>query len=148
METENAKPSTGAVKRPWEGTTLGVIDIVGVVFAGIGMAMLSVAILGGGAILSQMSTTAGGQAFPMASFIGTLGAFLLIPMILFFVLGIFIIIGIFKGQKWAIIVSIIFSVLALLSAFGNGIQYFPLALNAFLLYLEIMCVKHPFYNHK
>ena len=148
MENENTQVQTHGVKRPWEGTTLGVLDIIGLVLSGIALAMLTFAIVGGGAILSQMAQGSEMQNFPMASFLGTMGTFLLIPVILFFILGVFITVGIFKGQKWAVIVSIIFTALALLSSFSQGIQYFSLALNAFFLYLEIMCIKHPFYNKK
>ncbi|MCD6109209.1 hypothetical protein J7J83_00380 [bacterium] len=148
MENENTQVQTHGVKRPWEGTTIGVLDIIGLVLMGIVLVILIFAVIGGGAMLSQMLQGSGMQNFPMASFLATMGTFLLIPVILFFILGIFITVGIFKGQKWAIIVSIIFTVLALLSSFSQGVQYLSLALNAFVLYLEIMCVKHPFYNKK
>ncbi len=64
------------------------------------------------------------------------------------VLGIFMARGAFKGQKWSPIVSIVFAALAIaviLTSFSNS-QLFSLALNAFTLYVAVMCVKHPYFN--
>jgi hypothetical protein len=138
-----------AVKRPWQGTFLGVLNVIGLVLLGLLSIALIVILIGGGAALTQMmEQSAEIAAFPMASMFTTMGAILLIPVLAIFVLGVFITMGIFKGQKWAIIVSIIFTALSLLSSFANmdSIQWFGLALTAFVLYLEIMCVKNPFYN--
>jgi len=66
---------------------------------------------------------------------------------LILILEIFIIKGIFKGKKWAVIVCAIFTVLCLLSAIIN-IEIFSVLLNGFFLYTEIICIKHPFYNQK
>lgn len=144
-----AAATPSAVKRPWQGTFLGVLNIIGLVFLGIMSIVLLIMLVGGGAAISQMmEQSAEMVAFPMASMLTTMGAILFIPVLAIFVLVIFITIGIFKGQKWSIIVSIIFTVLGLLSAFTNmqDIQFGSLLLNGFVLYLEIMCIKNPFYN--
>lgn len=138
-----------AVKRPWQGTFLGVLNVIGLVLLGLlSIALIFILIGSGTAITQMMEQSAEMAAFPMASMFTTMGAILLVPVLAIFVLGLFITMGIFKGQKWAIIVSIIFTVLSLLSSFANmeSIQWFGLALTAFVLYLEIMCVKNPFYN--
>ncbi len=141
--------TTKVKERPWQGTTLGVLYIIGLIILGLMITALIVAIAGGGAMLSQMMQQSSEIAsFPIETFLGTMGTLLLIPIIGIFILIIFMTIGIFKGQNWAVIVAIIFTVLGLLSCFTNNIHYFSLALNAFILYLEIMCVKHPFYTHK
>ena len=138
-----------ASKRPWQGTFLGVLDIIGLVLMGLMSIFLLIALVGGGAMISQMmESNAEMAALPMASLFGTMGAIILVPVLAIFILGLFITIGIFKGQKWSIIVSIIFTVLGILSVFSNmgDINFSMLLINAFVLYLEIMCLKDPFYN--
>lgn len=151
MEGEETKPAAtvSAVKRPWQGTFLGVLNIIGLVLLGLMSIFLVIVLVGGGAAISQMmEQSAEMAAFPMASMFTTMGAILLVPLLAIFVLGIFITMGIFKGQKWAIIVSLIFTALGLLSNFTNMdmIQWGSVALTAFVIYLEIACVKNPFYK--
>ena len=137
-------------KRPWQGTFLGVLNVIGLVLIGLISIFLLIAIVGGGAMISQMiESSAEIASLPIASLFGTMGSILLVPVFAIFALGLFITIGIFKGQKWSIIVSIIFTVLGILSAFSNmgDINFSILLINAFVLYLEVMCLKDPFYNN-
>jgi len=68
-----------------------------------------------------------------------------VVMIPFLILGLFITIGLFKGQKWAVILSLIFTVIGTV---GNitTLSYLGLAFNAFFIYCLIICLKEPFYN--
>jgi len=66
---------------------------------------------------------------------------------LFWILVFFITRGIFKGQKWAIIVALVFTALSLLSAVMNISQmYMSLIISAGMLYLEVVCLKDPYFN--
>lgn len=128
--------------RPWQGTLLGIFNVIGLVFLGGAMVFIMVMILGGGAIMSQMATE---TSFPFAQFMGTMGTIVIIPLLAIFVLGVFITLGIFKGQKWAIIVSIVFTILSLLSSLSNAETAY-IVVNGVLLYAEIVCLRDPFYN--
>lgn len=148
-ETVKTPVPTNPSRRPWQGTFLGVLNIIGLVFLGLITIFLIIMLVGGGAAITQMmQQSAEMTTLPFASMLGTIGVILIIPVLAIFVLEIFITMGIFKGKKWTVIVSIVFTALALLSAFTNmnSIQLGSLALNGFVLYLEIMCIKHPFYN--
>ena len=137
-------PTAGAVVRPWYGTLLGVLNAIGAGLLGLlslGVLLLSVM---GGTILSQMSDS--GVQIP--SFItGAVGLIFLVPMIGLLVLSIFMTLGYFKGARWAVIVSMVFGILSVLSSLGS-IRYSiaPLVLNGLMLWAEVMCLKHPYYS--
>jgi hypothetical protein len=144
MAKTTSTPSASV--RPWQGTLLGVLNAIGVgLLALLTLGVLLLSIMGS-TILSQMTTS--GVQIP--SFItGVVGFILLVPMIGFLVLGIFITLGFFKGAQWAVIVSIVFTVLGLLSALGSiRMSIVPLVIDALILWAEIICYKHPFYNKK
>ncbi|MBD3157101.1 hypothetical protein GF369_04715 [Candidatus Peregrinibacteria bacterium] len=128
--------------RPWQGTLLGVFNIIGLVFLGIAMVVILIMITGGGAMLSQMAPQ---TSFPLPQFIGTMGVIVILPLLAIFVLGVFITLGIFKGQKWAIIVSIVFTILSLITSVSQAETTY-IIVNGILLYAEIVCLKDPFYN--
>lgn len=137
--------SVSGKKRPWQGTVLAVLNIIGVVFAFIfGLLFLVlVGILGG--MGGAMEPEVGGM------FAGLMGGLAIgggIFMIAIGVLLIFMARGALKGQKWSPIVSIVFGVLGILGALGayDSSMLPTLAINAFILYLGVMCVRHPFYN--
>ncbi len=139
-------PTPSASIRPWQGTLLGVLNAIGVGF----LALLALGVLlmsfMGGAILSQMSES--GVQIP--SFVtGALGLILLIPLLAFLALGIFITLGFFKGTRWVVIVSIVFTALGVLSALSSvRASIVPLVIDGLVLWAEIICYKHPFYNKK
>lgn len=129
--------------RPWQGTVLGVFNIISLVVA----VMLLLFISFGSSFVAQITQD------PMVTAVmgfGVMVVFLLaIP---FLVLAVFVTIGVFKGQKWTIIVMLIFSVigiLGVLSEMFSGVgdtPYVPLAINGFILYCEIASLKSPFYK--
>ncbi|MCK9186426.1 hypothetical protein M0P48_03235 [Candidatus Gracilibacteria bacterium] len=132
--------------RPWQGTFLAVLNIIATVFL----------FLGGLAFLAFQGMVTGLMTAPSVEVEGSAGALALLTgmgavagviLLAIGVLYIFMTIGIFKGQKWAVIVSLVFSVLAVVSSlinFNVGI----LLVNAFVLYLAVMCYRHPFYGAK
>ena len=137
--------SVSGKKRPWQGTVLAILNIIGVVFAFIfGLLFLVlIGLLGG--VGGTMEPEMGGM------FVGMMGGFAIgggIFMIAIGVLLIFMARGALKGQKWSPIVSIVFAVLGILGALSayDSSMLLTLVLNAFILYLGVMCVKHPFYK--
>ncbi|MFH0820439.1 MAG: hypothetical protein V1908_01560 [Candidatus Peregrinibacteria bacterium] len=144
METSNNSLSNQQVSRPWQGTMLGVLNIISLILLGITLVFFIIMMVGGGAMFSEMVQ---GSGLPIASMFGAMGALLLVPLILIFTLGIFITRGIFKGQKWAIIVTMIFTVLALLYSLFD-VVIVSIIINGLFLYAEVICLKNPFYNKK
>ena len=152
--------------RPWQGTALGVIDIIGVVMTGffflisLFMAeMLSTMfsaqpqIMEGsvefeGAIEGlEMAPEVGGAMFAGLGLM--LGGVFLVTT----VLGIFMAIGAFKGQKWSPILTIILVGLSIVTTlFGimdaTSGTFVALVFNAFVMYCAIMSVKSPFFSKK
>jgi len=65
------------------------------------------------------------------------------------VLAIFMAKGAFKGQKWTVILSLIFAALGFLSALahtGNSGDLFGLVINGFTGYCAIRCLKSSYYK--
>ena len=105
-----------------------------------------------------------GGAFGESELVGFLvvgGAVLLLILLFFilpfFILSIFMSIGFLKGWRWAVIVAIACSGLCILSdlfGFTTGditdmaSSFTGLIIGGFFLYLEIICLQHPFYNQK
>lgn len=149
--------------RPWHGTALGVIDIIATVFSFLfgllflmfqgllnsffgeatGTMMVNGVQVEGVEAAEALETVEG-----ILPLLASLGIVVGVVLLGFGVLGIFMAKGAFKGQKWSPIVSIVFSALALvgiLASFSNS-QLFSLALNAFILYVAVMCVKNPYFK--
>ena len=130
-------------QRPWQGTVIGVFQIIGIFV----LTILALAfIFGAGFIGALISKYAQDVDFPVGV-IGA-GAMLIIGLVVFLplvILNIFITIGIFKGKKWAVIIALIFTSLGIL---GNLVSFniFGLVLSGFILYCEIACLKEPFYK--
>ncbi len=132
--------------RPWQGTLLGVVNIVALVMAGI---MIMFVMLGSSFISGMMDDPA------FSSIFGAGALMILLLVVPFVILGVLVTIGIFKGQKWAVIVMLIFTAIALVSALsggfmnGGGYGYNGLGsivINGFLLYCGIVALKDPFYK--
>jgi hypothetical protein len=122
--------------RPWQGTTVGVLNIIGIVFSAL---MVLGLLLGGAAIATALEEA--GMAI-LAGVGTTIIAIALIPII---ILAIFITIGLFKGQKWSVIVSL---VLTALSALGSVFTFniFGIIIYGFVIYCLVACMKDPYYN--
>ena len=128
------KSAVVAVSRPWQGTFLAVLDIIGLVIIGI---FIPVLLFGASLLVSVLPAAWAGMTMVIALiFVGL------------WVLELFIVIGLFKGQKWVLFVSIVFSALALIGGFYPTINFFTLLMNGFMLYLAYACLNHPFYNKK
>lgn len=128
------KPAVLVEGRPWQGTFLAVLGIIGLVILGIFIPMLFI----GATFLAAMLPSA------LAGMTMILG----LVVIGLWVLELFIVIGLFKGQKWVLIVSMVFSALALIGGFYPTFSIFTLLMNGFMLYLAYTCLNHPFYNKK
>ena len=130
--------------RPWQGTFLGIINIISLASAAIVVMVL----------MFGSSFIAGMAQDPTFSFIFGAGALAIIMFALpFIVLEVFVTIGVFKGQKWAIIIMLIFTIIALIGGMGSlfsgnsNYNYFgSFVFNAFMLYCEIFSLKNPFYK--
>jgi len=135
--------------RPWQGTALGVVDIISAVFSflGGGLFLLAQGLMMGFMGAADEVTAEGAGAFAMFAGMGIIAGVVLIAL---GVLSIFMARGSFKGQKWSVIVAMVLSALGILSSlatFGGG-MIFNLAINGFVLYLAYMCYKNPFYSAK
>ena len=138
MELQNEN-----IVRPWQGTLLGIVNIIGLVMAAFMVLLL----------MFGSSFLAGFVDEPDFAFIFGLGAlFLMLLVIPFIILGVFVTIGIFKGQRWAVIVMLVFTAIALLSALANiftGTEHHAwgsLIINGFVFYCEIAVLKDPYYK--
>lgn len=84
--------------------------------------------------------------------LSALKATVLIPIIGSILLGVFLVRGLLKGQKWAPIFLTIFHGIALLFMgiwiTGDTRWAIPFAIVLFLIALEIECWIHPFFRHK
>jgi hypothetical protein len=131
-------------QRPWQGTVLGVVNIIGLVVS----TMVLMLVMFGSSFLAGMADD------PVFSFIFGAGALVITLLVLpLIILGVFMTIGLFKGQKWAVIMMLIFTVIALISGLGgiagsgSGYNDFGnVVVNAFLLYCGIVALKDPYYN--
>ena len=114
--------------RPWQGTLLGVISIV----------HFAVLLIGIYALLTLSQQMSGGG-----------GATTWIVLILAAILFTILIINLFKGANWALLIYMIITVLILINALTNlasgGI--IGLLINGTILGLQIFCLKHPYYEN-
>jgi len=125
----------GDVKRPWQGTLLGILNIIGLV----GLALLTIAAFIGGSMLASL--------IPVWGMLGGIGMALGFIFMAIWILVFFMTRGIFKGQKWTIILSLIFTALGLLgSIMSIKTMFFSAIIYAGMLYLEVVCLKDPYYN--
>jgi len=125
--------------RPWQGTFLGVIGIIGLVLSGLGILLLAAVVLGLGAFMSASD-------LPMLGALGS-GFIGFILMLVFFALGIFITIGIFKGEKWSVIAMAAFTALSILQAIFVQFSIFGLLINGFFAWMEYTCYLDSFYTY-
>ncbi len=131
------------LSRPWQGTVLGVVNILGLAVFGV---MLMILFFGGNFLTEFVQDSQLSMIFGLGTII------IMIFMIPFVILGVFVTIGTFKGQKWAVIVMLIFTALALFGALSSlftadGSNVFgSLVINGFILYCAIASLKDPFYK--
>ena len=150
VETKKVEPavktasasSIKKVTRPWQGTVLAVFNIIGLIITIMFMPFVLLIILGG-SMLGFIEEAGPG----LAMLLGGGGVALLLMLLFFFVLEIFIVRGLFKGQKWVIILSLIFSAMSAVQLVLN-FDLFSALIIALFVYLEIACLLHPFYGGK
>jgi len=123
------------IERPDAGTFLGVLYIIGLVLAGIGLIIVAAIFLGLGAIVGNISGLLG---------IGN-GLFEFIKLLIFFVIGIYAVNGIFKGDKNSIYILAAFTALSTFQSLYH-FSIFGLAINGLFAWLEYTCYIDPFYN--
>jgi hypothetical protein len=129
------------VERPWQGTLLFVLNIIFLI--GIAFTILSLFLAGVFGILTYNNN------YPvlLGVLVGLSLLVFLLALVSFFILEIFVTIGLFKGKKWAIITMLIFA------SFDLMVTVFTFNLLSFIIlviffYLEITCLAHPFYKSK
>lgn len=127
--------------KPWQSIMLAWLQLALLVF--------SVVIL----VLTGIFGIAGFKAGEMGAIIGFFGVVGLVFLIPLNVLEVFVVIGIFKGKKWAVVVALIFTLLALPFVFfsisGGIFLFLPVLIFYILnLWMEIKCLKHPYFKQK
>lgn len=138
---EEVKNEKQEIKRPWQGTILALLQ--GGFLVKIGFQILLM-ILGGATGATFYLVTG---RLKESVFLFILILFLCIILTIFLVL----ITGYIKGWKWTIIIAIILYSLGVIMNVTNieMANNFPRGiLIGFMLYLAIICLKHPFYNQK
>ena len=138
---KSAPTKNDSSTRPWQGTVLAVLNIIGLIFTAMFIPFAILIIVGGG-MLSFME-----DVNPIIGLLfGGGGLVFLFILLFFFILGVFVIRGLFKGRRWTIIVSLIFSILSLVGVVFD-FSFFSLIVTSLFLYLEITCLMHPFYGN-
>lgn len=140
-------------QRPWQGTALAVLSILGLIVTGMIIILLLAAGFGSDVIverLSQISEADLGTDYGLASagikWIVGIMLFTILPL---WIVQIFVTRGMFRGTRWTIIYSIVLTSLAILGQLPAIILppvMLVFALNCFMLYLEIVCLQHPYYK--
>ncbi|MCX6807565.1 MAG: hypothetical protein NTZ80_02040 [Patescibacteria group bacterium] len=133
---------------PWQGIVLGIFAIISAIIT----LALTITFLAGGNIISSVFSSLATVGVP--GFISSLATTVGIICLLFMILYIFMAIGIFKGQKWSIVVYLILMILGVL--FGIGFLASEVTIYSsvnFLVHLilgifSIQMLKNPYYNNK
>lgn len=135
------------VKRPWQGTTWAWMSIIGTVILTLFAIALFFGFVGMGMVMENELAKEG---LNPSTFMMGLSAIVFILFVPLLILEILLIVGFFKGWKWAVIVAIIFESLGILSMLVSFKleDFIYLLLGGFMLYLAIACLQDPFYNKK
>ncbi|PCH93051.1 MAG: hypothetical protein COB85_07555 [Bacteroidetes bacterium] len=126
------------VERPWQGTLLGVINAITLIT----LMGLLIFLLAGPHFLS-------GIVPQLSAMMSTFGLMLLAPLGAFVFLAYYVTRGVFRGQKWSVVFLTILYGLSVASAVTSLPQSaVSMIISALLLWMGIVCWKHPFYNPK
>ncbi len=121
---------------PWQGILLGILGSLGI---------LSLVFILGSLFMAKGLITPYLEETPFALLLGA-GSLAVILILTFGIaICISIVYGVFKGQIWAIIILLLFTGMNLLGALFS-VSVMAIFSYIFLLYCEIVCVRHPFYN--
>lgn len=129
-------------QRPWQGTILAILNIIGLVFSFFIVVVLFAALLFGAAFLEPYM---GNIDLPVSLGITAVLLIVMAFIVPFSILYIFITVGIFKGAKWAIIAHLVLTALGLLGNF-TAMHFMAILFQAFIVYACIVCLKDPYYN--
>jgi len=129
------------IERPWQGTALAVLQILNTLVIAAILAVMMVAGFEG---------FKGGEMGFIVGVAGVGGLVFLLPLLIAMIL---MIIALFKGRRWAVVVALIISILAffpVMFTLGEGLGVFlpVFVFWGFTLWLEIACLKNPFYAKK
>lgn len=154
----SAGGSVAGVDRPWQATTLGVLDVIGVVFAflfavmslflrGVFEGFLSSAEV---ADLEGVSDAAGMSITGLGGLVGGMMVAVGVFFVFLGILGIFMARGAFKGQKWSPITTIVLAGLAIVGAVSDfnfdSSVIVGLVINVFMIYLAFACMRHQYFG--
>lgn len=128
---------------PWQGTVLGIIGVVQILFSILFLfiALFGIAI---GGLFSSFAIPDLGAMIPSLA-IGVVILLLLFIGLPLFILKVVVTIGIFKGKRWAVVVTIVFAALGFMANIGD-FNFGWLIFSAIEMGLAIVCLREPFYN--
>jgi hypothetical protein len=130
------------VRRPWQGTLLGIFYILVGVLLGLALIFLTLAVINGGmeALTQKVETD---SSFIL--FFQSLNIPISLVTLICFVLEIIIVKGFFTGTKWVVIFSLILMAYSLISSLIS-LEIIYIIVYSFLTWANIICLKHPFYK--
>nr|MBD3621801.1 hypothetical protein [Sunxiuqinia sp.] len=128
---------------PWQGTVLGIIGVAQILFS---ILFLFIALFGiaVGGLFTSFAIPDLGAMIPSLA-IGVIVLLMLFIGLPLFILKVVVTIGIFRGKRWAVIITIVFAALGFIANMGN-FNFIWLIFSAVELGLAIVCLSDPFYN--
>ena len=137
-QTKGKTLENNPLRRPWQGTALGILCLIGILLIALFVGKLGYE---------------GFRAGEMGNMIGIFavsGLIFLIPLV---ILKVIMAIGILRGKKWAIILMLVFTALSIMGGILSITLGFVVFLgvilyHGLLMWAEIICLKHPYYNRK
>ena len=135
------KRANTGTSRPWQATMFAWLSIAGALSALI-IVLFVTKLAYEGFVAGEMGT--------MIGIFGLVGLLFLLPWL---ILAIVVAIGNFKGKKWSLILSLIFTVIGIPAAFFTlatvpAVLLVVMFFLALMLWVEIICLKHPYYHKK
>ncbi|WP_299578511.1 hypothetical protein [uncultured Sunxiuqinia sp.] len=128
---------------PWQGTVLGLIGVAQILFSILFFFVIMLGLTVGG-LFSAFALPDVESLLPSLA-IGSIGVLVVIFGLPFFILKVLVTIGLFRGKRWTVIVTIVFAALGLMMHLGS-FNLFWLTFTAIELGLAIVCLRDPFYN--
>jgi len=138
----------GVIKRTWRWTILWIFKIIELILIFWLMLLFALPMLWGGLSIFGAWAVAWTEWVDwIMAMILWFWAIIIAPFALAFVFQFFVTRWIFKWQRWSIIFIIIVSSILLILSLSK-LQVEGMTFNAFVLFMAISCVKHPFYAKK
>ena len=135
------KRANTGTSRPWQAAMFAWLSIAGALSALIIVLFVTKLAYEG---------FAAGEMGTMIGIFGVVGLLFLLPWL---ILAIVVAIGNFKGKKWSLILSLIFTAIGIPAAFftlaiGTTVLLVVMFFLGLMLWVEIICLKHPYYHKK